>query len=88
MILLVTFHSVSDALYTQKMLAGQGISGEVIPVPRDVSSSCGYAVEFAAQEVPALLQALHSAGLAWARLYKQVQQGKSLGYILVKENST
>ncbi|MDR0550434.1 MAG: DUF3343 domain-containing protein [Spirochaetaceae bacterium] len=45
--LFVTFHSVSSALMLEAAAKERGLSCAVIPVPRNLSSSCGYAAEIA-----------------------------------------
>ncbi|MDR0527247.1 MAG: DUF3343 domain-containing protein [Spirochaetaceae bacterium] len=40
---LVTFHSVSSALLLETEAKERGLPCEIIPVPRSLSSSCGYA---------------------------------------------
>ena len=70
MSLLVTFHSVSDALYAQKVLTIKGVSCMVIPVPRAVSSSCGYAVEVNCTNAQDFLSTLTAAEIEWDALYQ------------------
>ena len=41
---LATFHSQFGALSYRKALEEQGITGKLMPVPREVSSSCGTCV--------------------------------------------
>jgi len=42
----VLFHSVSYALKAEKILRTKGISYKLIPVPRHISSDCGFCVRF------------------------------------------
>ena len=67
--LLVTFHSVSDALYAQKVLTTKGVSCMVIPVPRAVSSSCGYAVEVDCTDAKSFLCIMTAAEVEWDAVY-------------------
>lgn len=41
-----TFHSVHDALYFEKVFKEIGLNLQLIPVPREISSSCGIAARF------------------------------------------
>ncbi len=41
-----TFPSVYEALHFEKVLKGENIPVELIPVPREISSSCGIAAKF------------------------------------------
>jgi len=40
------FHSVSYALKAEKILKSRNISYKLIPVPRHISSDCGFCVRF------------------------------------------
>jgi hypothetical protein len=42
----VLFHSVSYALKAEKILKAGNISYKLIPVPRHISSDCGFCVRF------------------------------------------
>ncbi len=42
-ICIMTFHTTYHALNFEKALKGEGIEVKLIPVPRDLSSSCGSA---------------------------------------------
>jgi len=42
----VLFHSVSYALKAEKILKSKNISYKLIPVPRHISSDCGFCVRF------------------------------------------
>lgn len=68
--LLVTFHSVSSALYAQKALTKAAVSCKVIPVPRSVSSSCGYAMEAMDISPSALTEAMEAIGAEWDTVYR------------------
>lgn len=67
--ILVTFHSVSSALLLDSVLKRDGVPSAVIPVPRELGSSCGYAVEVASDDAAALEALVKSEGLEWERLY-------------------
>ncbi|HHX51405.1 MAG TPA: DUF3343 domain-containing protein [Clostridia bacterium] len=41
-----TFPSVYEALHFEKVLKSENIHLELIPVPREISSSCGIAAKF------------------------------------------
>lgn len=40
------FHSVQGALGAEKVLAAAGIKYKLIPVPRQLSSDCGFCIRF------------------------------------------
>ncbi len=39
----ITFYTTSDAFETEAKLKAAGISGRLIPVPREISAGCGLA---------------------------------------------
>lgn len=41
--LVVTFHTTSEAMATEKACRNQEIQGRLIPVPRSLSAGCGIA---------------------------------------------
>lgn len=45
----MTFNSTSHALNFEKLFKGRGIAVRLMPVPRQVSSSCGTAAELPCQ---------------------------------------
>ncbi len=46
MICFITFYSHFDAIRMRRRLEGLGIGAELMPVPRDLSSSCGTCLRF------------------------------------------
>ncbi len=42
---LITFHATSDAMRAEKCCSGVQIKSRLRPVPRELSSSCGLALE-------------------------------------------
>lgn len=77
---LSTFFSVSDALYFEKIWKVQGLSCKVIPVPRELSSSCGYAVEFSPDLPDTFRQMLTSHGIEIESLYQILPLGGKTAY--------
>lgn len=41
--LIITFHTTAAAIQTEKLCQQAGLPGRLIPVPREISSSCGMA---------------------------------------------
>ncbi len=79
--MLVTFHSVSGALLLERMLKRQGVAGSVIPVPRELSTSCGYAVEADAGDAASLISLMEREEIEWSEVYSHEK-----AYRLVQEN--
>jgi len=57
----VLFHSVSYALKAEKILKARNISYKLIPVPRHISSDCGFCVRFPSRLHEQVADALHDA---------------------------
>jgi len=77
--LLITFYSVSFAILLEKELKSLKVSCRVIPVPRSVSSSCGYAVVVPGMRPEELWEVLEGAGIEWEGIY-QVEDSKGNEY--------
>ena len=86
--LLVTFYSVSSALFAQKVVAKAGVNCTVIPVPRSVSSSCGYALEILSADAGKLADELNKADIEWETVYRQEtdKQGKYIPVLAFVED--
>lgn len=56
----VLFFSTNHAMWAESILVTRGIAARVVPVPRHLSSDCGYCLEIpelAAEETAAILKA-------------------------------
>lgn len=73
--ILATFHSVSSALYLEEVLRSRGVACKVIPVPRELSSSCGYAAEIDAGDPEELRSLMDSQAIEWEALYGREDGG-------------
>lgn len=67
----VILFSIHFVLKAEKLLKRSGISHDVIPVPREISSDCGMAVEFSCLEKERVVDLLSSAGMRIAGLYRR-----------------
>jgi hypothetical protein len=47
-----TFHSVHEALHFEKIIKAEGLELQLVPVPREISSSCGIAAKFSPELRP------------------------------------
>lgn len=68
--IVVTFHSVSSALFLDALLKGGETPARVVPVPRELSSSCGYAVEVDTDDVDRLASLLDENEMEWEDAYR------------------
>ena len=73
--LLVTFFSVSSALIADKLLKNAESSCKIIPVPRSVSSSCGYAMKAQNLQPQVLADIMDEKGIEWEQIYLWEKQG-------------
>jgi hypothetical protein len=73
--MLVTFDSISSSLCLQAAAASPAEGGchftcTLIPVPRNISSSCGYAAEIEMEEGGELLKLLGELKVGWDAVYR------------------
>jgi hypothetical protein len=74
--MLVTFDSISSSLCLQAAAAASPAERErhftctLIPVPRTISSSCGYAAEIEMEEGGELLKLLGELNVGWDAVYR------------------
>lgn len=66
---LVTFYTVSAAMQLEKVLCARGTVCKIIPVPRRLSSSCGYALEVETAEIDALCAEMQENNPEWQAVY-------------------
>lgn len=76
----VTFHSVSDSLKFEKMLKKTGLDVQLVPVPREISSSCGVAAMFAPDAEQTIRDFIRDNGLEVSDIHmiEQAEKKKSL----------
>ena len=64
----ITFPSVHNALWAEKVLKAAGIAAALIPIPRELSGSCeGLAAKLAGEDVAGAAAALTAAGVPMVR---------------------
>lgn len=62
---LITFHTTQEAMAAERFFKEQGISGRLIPVPRQITAGCGLAWMSALEGQKAVLDGLEMGGLSW-----------------------
>lgn len=69
--LLVTFYSISAALLVEAAGKERGFPCALIPTPRTLGSSCGYAAELETEDARSLAGMLKGLGAEWEALWQQ-----------------
>ncbi len=64
----ILYHSNNHAIWTGKILKKRGIYHKMIPVPRHLSSDCGYCVEILSSDVPDIEILLKEFGVEYERV--------------------
>ncbi|MGQ9647985.1 MAG: DUF3343 domain-containing protein [Thermodesulfobacteriota bacterium] len=70
------FESVHRVIKAEKLLKGEGIRVDLIPVPREISSDCGVALEFSAESEAKALLILRENRIPVADCYRRNLSGK------------
>lgn len=71
---LVTFHSISMALWFERVMLAAGFGCHVVPVPRQLSASCGYAAEVAGSNAAQMTARMQGEGIEWENIYAVEQR--------------
>ncbi|WP_324332399.1 DUF3343 domain-containing protein [Methylomusa anaerophila] len=62
---MITFPSVYHAFRAKKLLKGEGIPAELVPVPRELSGSCeGLAAQVSEEHIEQAVEILGNRGVA------------------------
>ena len=63
--LVVTFAATTDAMAMERYCLANGLSGRLIPIPREIHAGCGLAWKTEPSEKEHFTQALKDAGIRW-----------------------
>ncbi len=63
--LVVTFHTTSEAMATERICRLRKLEGRLIPVPRSLSAGCGMAWRCSPECEEALIETLLSEKIEW-----------------------
>lgn len=66
---LFTFHSTHHAMLMEKVLKENGYGVRLIPIPRNLSASCGLAARVSLSEFEAANELVKSSGVDVAAVY-------------------
>ena len=86
---LITFYSTFHAIRFEKAMRESGYEPFSIPVPREISTSCGIAVRCTGEDADFINDFAKGSGLQFDKLYEIVidQETKKKTYIKLQNNS-
>lgn len=70
------FSSIHQVMRAEKLLKGKGIEIDLIPVPREISSDCGVAIELLWEDRQAALSVLQGSSISILEFYVRDQEGR------------
>lgn len=69
------FHSIHQVMKAEKLLKGQNLEIDLIPVPREISSDCGVAIELPFEVKEEALHLIGGSGLVDVACYRRIEGG-------------
>ncbi len=70
------FSSIHHVMRAEKLLKGKGIQIDLIPVPREISSDCGVAIELSADSEREAFHLLEENKVSILECYIRSQEGR------------
>lgn len=64
----ILFHSGSNAMWTSKLLKKNTIDHKIIPIPRNLSSDCGYCVRINTDDADKAREIIEEKGIEYDRI--------------------
>ena len=68
---LLSFASIHHVIKAESLLRAANIPVAAVPTPREISSSCGQGLLFAAGDEEALLTTLQTNQVRWSKLFRR-----------------
>jgi hypothetical protein len=68
----ILFQSVSQSIWTSRLLKKAGIERKMVPIPRSLSADCGYCVRINGDDIQRVKEVLEKSGLEYARIEEWV----------------
>lgn len=68
----IILFSIHYVLKAEKLLKEHGLAHDVVPVPREISSDCGMAIEFDGSHYQAIAGILKNSDINIARMYRKI----------------
>ena len=69
------FHSVHQVMRAEKLLKERGVRADLIPVPREISSDCGVAIEISLESKEEALGLIERGGISSVECYQRIEGG-------------
>ena len=66
--MIITFHTTTEAMATEKICNGIGIKGRLIPIPREISAGCGLAWRMSVDEFNAFREKIDELNLKYDQI--------------------
>jgi len=66
----ITFNSTTDVIAFEKYCHSNGVPGRIIPVPRQISASCGLCWMLPIEDADSIEERIREAGLSYAATYE------------------
>ena len=67
--------SIHQVMRAEKLLKAKGVKIDLIPVPREISSDCGMAIELPSEEERKVMNLLEERGIPVREWYARDNQG-------------
>jgi hypothetical protein len=64
----ILFYSTTSSIWTARLLKKAGIERKMVPVPRYLSSDCGYCVRIKSEDIALAKEVLEEGGVEFARI--------------------
>ena len=85
-IIILTFHSVHAAIRAERMLKARGASPNLIPVPREIASDCGFCLLLEEGADAAMDEALECEAL-WKVSIDNDTKGRRKSYERIEQDA-
>ncbi len=64
----ILFYSATSSIWTARLLKKAGIERKMVPIPRSLSSDCGYCVRIKSEDAERVMEVLAKGGVEFERI--------------------
>lgn len=68
----ILFQSITQSIWTFRILKKAGIERKMVPIPRSLGSDCGYCVRVLKEDVGRVKDVLEKSGVGYAKIEEWV----------------